>query len=94
MSTVRDYIIILLITLIVGLGAATFMLNKRLDAALEQKENATSLVKGYEEYTSSLNKFTKKREEVHAEAEQDRVVHQEWADQPVPDDLADKLREH
>lgn len=94
MYGIRDALMVIAISAVIGLITYTVILNKRLDAALAQAESANAIVKGYAARDKAGNALRIEREKTNNEVRNDLSKHPEWADQPVPDDLAQRLRKH
>ncbi|QOI69553.1 i-spanin [Xanthomonas phage Xaa_vB_phi31] len=88
-----EYIVIGLFVAVLGLAGYSVYLNQRLDHAQAQQQAATSLAKGYKVYAKAHEKVAKNKEKVNAEVREALQDHADWANEPVPTELADKLRD-
>ncbi|HDS1002004.1 TPA: hypothetical protein QDZ36_002530 [Stenotrophomonas maltophilia] len=95
MSIVRDIergLAGLLLIVAIGLGAFAWFNAKRVEQAQQQYQHAAADARAGTVYTVERKSIDRQREVKNAEVETALRGHSEWADAPVPDDVADILR--
>lgn len=88
-----EYVVIGLFVVVLGLAAYSVSLKYRLDAANAKKETVTATAAGYKTYAKEHAAVTERKEKTNHEVREALARHPEWADEPVPAELADLLRD-
>jgi len=88
-----DYIIGGLLIVVLLVGGYSIYLSQRLESEKEVAQDSKAEAAGYKVYATEHKKVAEQKEKTHVEVEEALQRHVEWADVPVPDELADKLRD-
>lgn len=92
MSTVRECLMIFLAVCVLGLAAFSTVQTQRLQAAKAAQGTAEATAAGYKEYATQHRKVQTQKEKTNHEVREALERHPAWADDVVPDELADRLR--
>lgn len=91
-STLKSYALIVASILLIAVSGFAYYSDTRLKATTSKLETASANAKAYEEYAAKAEvvhkKETIRNEQVQAAVE----ANPEWADLPLPDDVASLLR--
>lgn len=88
-----EYVVIALFVGVLALAGYSAYLSHRLDSVSDQKETATATAAGYKTYATEHRKVQEQKEATNYEVHEALERHPDWADEPVPAELADKLRD-
>jgi hypothetical protein len=88
-----DYTIGGLLIVVLVVGGYSIYLSQRLDHEKEVAQDSKAEATGYKVYATEHKKVAAEKEKTYVEVEEALQRHVEWADVPVPDELADQLRD-
>lgn len=94
MYGVRDVLLGLSVLLCLAVGGLVYYQHQRITALQEQADAASALVAGYKARDTAAATLNKRKEKTDARANEVLTLYEGWANEPVPDDVADLLRKH
>ncbi|WYM31394.1 i-spanin [Stenotrophomonas phage Stm18] len=94
MSGVRSAVEGLIVAVFVALVGMVYIQHQRIERLQAANESASAMIAGYRTKDKATVQLVAAKEKKDAEVATVVGNHREWADQPVPDDVADLLRKH